>query len=176
MIALLLAAPLALGAEQGFEISPRLGTGLIHIDRGFTLKNTEEDVHTAGAGVTLAYVTPINLLVEGGYSSQGNWDWFGSDDEFRFSEYTAALGYRFETPHGFRLVPKVGRTHWELFSKDSAFHRPDFTQTLKDDDYFWEFTLQKQLGRSVALGVTYKKNHYDFGSVRVVSFTASFAL
>jgi hypothetical protein len=128
--------------------------------------------------VRLAYVTPIGLMAEGGYSSQGNWDWFGTVDKYRLSEYSIAVGYQFETEHGFRIIPKAGRTRWDLFSKESTLLHPDADRpnTIRDYDYFWELTLQKKVSDSVALGVSYKDNPYKFGNVRSIAFTASFGL
>lgn len=172
------AATAALAAVDGLEINPRVGTGTLHIDSEAMLNGRAKNVDTVGAGVTLSYTTPIGLLAEGGYSSHGNWDFFGAADEYKFSEYMIALGYRFETRHDFRLIPKVGRNQWKLYNKEGAFDNPgpEDEKTLKSYDYFWEFTLQKQVSDAVALGVTYKKNHFDFGSLRSIAFTMSFAL
>lgn len=180
---LLLQAPYVKAADIGeFQISPRIGKSTLDI-KGDVLANHEHvDIDTLATGVTLGYVSPIGLMVEGGYVKQGNWDWFGATDEYKLSEYSLAIGYQFETPHGFRIVPKIGRVRWDLYSKQDTFD--DFTivgnredeRTIRSYDDFWEVTLQKKISKSVALGVTYKDNHYDFGNARAIAFTATFGL
>ena len=49
-------------------------------------------------------------------------------------------------------------------------------RTIRGYDDFWEPTLQKKVSQSIALGVTYKDNRYDFGNVRSIAFTATFGL
>ncbi|MGE0188112.1 MAG: hypothetical protein AB7F79_02190 [Steroidobacteraceae bacterium] len=168
----------AVMASEGFEISPRIGKTTLRIDADQLKSNTLREVDALQTGVRLAYVTPIGFMTEAGYSTQGNWSWFGTVDKYRLTEYSLAVGYQFETEHGFRIVPKVGRTRWDLFSKESTLLNPDTDRqnTIRDYDYFWELTLQKKISDSVALGVSYKDNSYKFGNVRSIAFTASFGL
>ena len=165
-------------AAEGFQISPRIGKSTLQIDADQLKDNQLHEVETLLTGVRMAYVSPIGLMVEGGYSSQGNWDWFGTVDRYRLTEYSLAVGYQFETQHGFRVIPKVGRTHWDLYSKENTLLHPDAdrTNTIRDYDDFWELTLQKKISDTVALGVSYKDNPFKFGNVRSIAFTASFGL
>jgi Outer membrane protein beta-barrel domain len=174
---LLLSGPAAMAADEEFQISPRLGKGNLQIHSDLPVDHTAVDVDTFGAGITFGYVTPIGVLAEGGYTSQGNWNFFGARDDYRLREYTIAIGYQFETPRGFRLIPKAGREHWDLYTDDGAFHSgATIDQTLRGNDYFWEVSLEKKLRRAVALGVTYRDNHLDFGNVRLLAFTMNFAM
>ena len=163
---------------EGLQISPRVGHSTLRLDAGTTTANEVLEKDTFLTGVTLAYVTPFYLMAEGGYSTQGNWTWFGSEDKYKLSEYSIAVGVQIDTPHGFRLVPKVGRERWDLYSKEGLLvtNTPGNTNTRRSYDNFWEVTLQKKIGESVALGVTYRDNPYDFGNVKSIAFTASFGL
>lgn len=165
-------------AAEGFQISPRVGKSTLKIDADALTINEAVEKDTFLTGVTLAYVTPFALMAEGGYSTQGNWTWFGSDDKYKLSEYTIAVGVQIDTPRGFRITPKVGRARWDLYSKEGYLDHPgpEYSNTVRSYDNFWELTLQKEISESVALGVTYKDNAYDFGNVKSIAFTASFGL
>ncbi|MGC3981603.1 MAG: hypothetical protein QM808_10105 [Steroidobacteraceae bacterium] len=165
-------------AADGFQISPRVGKTTLRIDADQVKSNELVEKDTFLTGVTLGYVTPIGLMAEGGYSSQGNWDVFGTEDRYKLSEYTIAVGWQIETAHGFRIIPKAGRSRWDLYSKEGSLNHPgpEHANTIRSYDNFWELTLQKKVSDSVALGVTYKDNPYDFGDVKSIAFTASFGL
>lgn len=165
-------------AAEGFQISPRVGKSTLQLDADALTTHAAIEKDAFLTGVTLAYVTPFALMAEGGYSTQGNWDVFGSQDKYRLSEYTLAVGFQIDTPQGFRIVPKVGRARWDLYSKEGYLNHPgpEHANTIRSYDNFWELTLQKQINESVALGITYKDNPYDFGSVRTIAFTATFGL
>jgi len=179
---LLLQAPYVMAATEGVQISPRIGKTTLDIKSDLLADHKPVSVDTLATGVSLGYVSPIGLMTEGSYVKQGNWDAFGATDEYRLSEYAVAIGYQIETPHGFRITPKFGRVRWDLYSKENTFdaitnigHRQD-QNTIRSYDDFWEVTLQKKIGKSVALGLTYKDNHYDLGNVRSIAFTATFGL
>ncbi len=165
-------------AAEGFQISPRVGKSTLRLDADTTTANEVLEKDTFLTGVTLGYVTPFYLMAEGGYSKQGNWTWFGSEDKYRLSEYSIAVGFQIDTPKGFRIVPKVGRVRWDLYSKEGLLNTttPGNTNTVRSYDDFWELTLQKKVSESVALGITYKDNRYDFGNMKSIAFTASFGL
>lgn len=165
-------------AAEGFQISPRLGTSTLQLDADTVTTHQFVEKDTLLAGVTLAYVAPFGLLAEAGYSSQGNSDWFNSEDKYKLSEYTVAVGFQIDTPKGFRITPKVGRTRWDLYSKEGLLTQvtPGEHNTRRGYDDFWELTLQKEVSKSVALGLTFKDNPYDFGNVKTLAFTASFGL
>jgi hypothetical protein len=168
------AAPVA----DGFQIGTRIGKSTLKLDADATSTHEVVEKDTLLTGVTLGYVSPFYVMVEGGYSSQGNWTWFGTEDKYRLSEYSAAVGLQIDTPHGFRLIPKVGRERWDLYSKQGLLNTstPGNTSTRRSYDNFWEFTLQKKINEVVALGVTYKDNPYDFGDAKSIAFTATFGL
>ena len=76
------------------------------------------------------------------------------------------------------ITPKVGRSQWELYSRNAVFARPVSGQpdTVRGYQNFWELSIQKRVRDVAALGVMFKDNHYDFGDVRSIAFTASFYL
>ena len=178
LLLLLVATSNAAPVADGFQIGTRIGKSTLRLDADASSTHEVVEKDTLLTGVTLGYVSPFYVMVEGGYSTQGNWTWFGTEDKYRLSEYSAAVGAQFDTPHGFRIVPKVGRERWDLYSREGLLttSTPGNTSTRRSYDNFWEFTLQKKIGESVALGVTYKDNAYDFGHDKGFAFTATFGL
>ncbi|HVY23395.1 MAG TPA: hypothetical protein VG962_08605 [Steroidobacteraceae bacterium] len=172
----LTASPVMAADNGSFMISPRVGRTTITIDRDMLASNERVDVDTLTTGIALGYVAPFNLLVEGGYTSQGNWTWFGTEDKYRLSEYNIVLGYQINTPHDFVITPRVGRARWDLYSRDVALTHPADPldpQRERGYDNFWEISLQKKVGRSAALGISYRDNSYGFGNVKSIVFLAS---
>lgn len=169
--------PIATAAEE-LQFSPRIGSGRIEIDPGQVLSSEAISIRTAGVGGALTFVTPFWLLIEGGAATTGNFDWFGADEKYTFNTYTAALGLQYETANGFRLVPKYGRVRWKLYNREGAFANPgpEDESTLRGYDYFWEVTLAKKVKDSLAIGVTFSENSYDFGNFRNIAFTMAFKL
>jgi len=172
----LLFASHAMADDGGFVISPRIGKTTITINRDMLASDQRVDIDALATGVSLGYVTPFNLLIEGGYLSQGNWTWFGTEDKYRLSEYNIEVGYQINTPHDFMITPRVGRSRWDLYSQDVALTQPSDPldpYRKRGYDNYWELSLQKKVGRSAALGVSYKDNHYEFGNVKSIAFLAS---
>ncbi len=178
-IAVLLCASYAHANETddgSFIISPRIGRSTLTINHDMLASDQRVDVNTLATGIALGYVTPFNLMIEGGYLSQGNWDWFGTEDKYHLSEYNLVLGYQINTPHGFIITPKVGRSRWDLYSRDVALtHATDPMDPQRERGYdnFWELNLQRKVGNAAALGISYKDNNYQFGNVRTVAFLVS---
>lgn len=172
------AVTMAAPVTEGLQISPRVGKSTLKLDADATTANEVIEKDTLLTGVTLGYVSPFYVMAEAGYSTQGNWTWFGSEDKYKLSEYSLAVGLQIDTPRGFRIVPKVGRERWDLYSKEGLLRTttPGNTNMRRSYDDFWELTVQKKIGEAVALGVTYKDNPYDFGSAKSIAFTATFGL
>jgi hypothetical protein len=162
----------------GFQISPRVGKSMLHLNPGAVRSGQVGDFDTLLGGVNLSYTLPAGPMAELGYGSQGNWGHLGLEDRYQLREYSLALGYQIATPHGFVITPKVGRSRWELYSRNAVFAHPLAGQpdTVRGYQNFWELSLQKRVRDVAALGVVLKDNHYDFGDVRSVAFTASFYL
>lgn len=165
-------------AAEGFQISPRAGRSELRLSADALTSGQAVEKATTLAGVELGYVSPIGLMGEVGYSTQGNWDWFGATDKFRLSEYTLAVGFQIDTPSGFRITPKVGRARWDLYSREGLLTGTDpaLDNTRRDYNNYWELSLQKEIRDDIALGVVFKDNPYEFGNVRSIAFTASFNL
>jgi hypothetical protein len=178
LVALLSTAVQAEAKQESFIITPRVGESTLTINNNVLTTNKTIEVDTLAVGVGVGYVAPFGLLVEGSTVSQGNWDVFGLLDRYDLTEYSAALGYRFETPHGFVITPKVGRSRWTLHTKDPHWINPDSDNehSISGLDNFWEFNLQKKVGRRAAMGISFKDNHYQFGNVRSTAFIVSIAL
>ncbi len=166
----------AMANDTAIQISPRVGLGTLRIDSAYSLDDEQEELDSIGVGVTLGVVTPIGLMIEGGILNHSNFSFFGADDRYELTEQTVAVGYQFETAKGFRIVPKAGRMRWKLHDKEGQlFHPgPEAENTQVGYAYFWELTLQKRVGRSTALGVSFKDNNFDFGSAQSITFTATF--
>jgi hypothetical protein len=168
----------AVAADEELQLGLRIGSGRIEIDSDQVLNANATTVKTLGIGGTIAFVTPFWLMVEGGGTSNGNFSWFGAEEEYKFNAYTAAVGLQYETQNGFRIVPKYGRVRWKLYNKEGAFRNPGPEEelTLRGYDYFWEITLAKKVKDSLALGVTVGESNFEFGNVRNIAFTAAFRL
>lgn len=181
---LMLSAVPALAGTDELQLNARIGTGSLRVKPNVLADRLPDDVDVTTFGIGLGYVTPIGILVEGNYASSANRDsdsdWFGDNDElhYRLSEYTLAIGYQLETPRGFRVIPKVGRSRWDLYSRDMPFLYGDVDDYhhLRGYQNFWELGLQKTLGKAVALGVTYKDNDFDFGSSRSLALTINVSM
>lgn len=167
----------AASAAEQFQISPQLGTSTLSLDAGSLKSGQPVEQDAALGGVQLRYVTPIGFLGEIGASSLQNTRWHDRHDELRLTQYAFAIGWQFETPLGFRITPKVGRARWDLYSRDGLLTQTQpGTNTRRGSDNYWELNLEKEINPYIALGLSYKDNPYEFGNVRSVAFTASFAL
>jgi len=162
----------------GFQISPRVGKSMLHLNPGAVRSGQVGDFDTLLGGVNLSYTLPAGPMAEVGIGSQGSWGHLGLEDRYQLREYSLAVGYQIDTPHGFVITPKFGRSRWELYSRNAVFAHPVAGQpdTVRGYQNFWELSLQKKVRDVAALGVMLKDNHYDFGDVRSVAFTASFYL
>lgn len=176
--ALALAATPALATEAAIQISPRIGYGMLRIDEDKTLSGERETVDALNLGVTIGAVTPFGLMFEGGIHHDYGQSYFGADDRYELSSLSIAVGYQFETDSGARLIPKAGRTQWRLHDEEGRLFGAGTGEdrTFEGYDYFWELTVQKKVGRSTALGVTFKDNPFEFGSARAANFTVTFDL
>jgi hypothetical protein len=168
----------AAASDTTVQLSPRLGLGTLHVGKQYTLSGKEENLDSVGLGIQLGVVTPIGLMFEGGIQGHSNFSYFGADDRYELTYQDIMVGYQFETPHGFRIVPKAGRMRWKLYDKEGRlFHPgPEAENTKVGYENFWEVTLQKRVGRSAALGVSFRDNNFEFGSAQAIMFTATFDL
>jgi hypothetical protein len=170
-------ATVAASAADGFQISPLLGKSTVAIDAPSLISGNAVEDDMVRLGVQLRYVAPVGFLVEAGYDGQNNDSWDNRDRTLRLTQYTAAVGWQFETAHGFRITPKAGRARWDLYSEDGQLTQvTPGTNPRRGYDNYWELSLQKTITKSVALGVLFKDSPYQFGNVKSIAFTASFAL
>ena len=163
-----------------FRIGPLVGPGELRIDDGQRIEDeivsplVSED--TIGVGGTLEYKAPFGLVIEGGLFTAGSTDWFDSED-YRVSEYFGSVGFEIPLGRGFRITPRAGRSRWKLESDDAwFFDQDDNPPTIRGYQNYWEITALKRINDAVALGVSHRENHYDFGRVRSTVFTAMFSL
>lgn len=169
--------------EPELQITPRLGFGTIELDPGvLTIDNSDVDedneVDTIDAGVGLAYLTRFGLVLEAGLQGQTNTLFGGIFDELTFSERYVAVGYQFELGNGFRLTPKVGRTHWRLRNEEGIFLNPGPEEVEEIDGYedFYEVSFTKTISAFISMGVRYKWADYSFGEVDSVMFVTTFGI
>ncbi len=163
-----------------FRLGPRVGPGELRIRDGQLVGDelvspaVAED--TVGIGGTLEYKAPFGLVVEAGLFTAGSTDWFDSED-YRLTEYFGSVGFEIPLGRGFSLTPRAGRSRWKLES-DAVwfFDEDDNPPTVRGYQNYWEITALKRLNPNVALGVSHRENHYDFGRVRSTVFTAMFNL
>ena len=160
-----------------FQISPRLGRGVLKLDQ---FRNVDEDLaelDTGGLGVSFAVVTPIGLMAEAGTESYGNFDFFNADDEFRLRQDYVALGYQFELGEGWHIVPKVGRSKWELTSEKGWLLHDDDVETDRQRgyEYFWALDFNKRVNDVMSLGATVRSGSYEFGDAGSVAFVMTFS-
>jgi hypothetical protein len=177
-LALLLATGAASATDSGLQIIPSIGRGRLIIDADQVVTNRQTDVDTFAAGVTLAYVTPIGLAFEAGGMRHQSDNIFGAFDDFRLDQGHVAVAWQIDTPNGFRVVPKVGRARWKLYSREGElFHPgPEATETVDGYDYFWELSFSKKITPTIALGASFRDGTFQFGEARSLSFIATFAL
>ena len=72
-------------------------------------------------------------------------------------------------------MPRVGRAHWKLHSKESPIFNPgpEEVRNVKGNDYFWEVGVARQVSRVVTLGVSFRQGQYDFGRTQSGAFTVT---
>jgi len=166
----------ALARESELQISPRAGHGELKIDAFRGVNEKLEDLDTLGLGVSFGFLTPVGVLVEVGEENYGNFDLFDADDEFRLVQRYIGIGYQFELGDGWRLVPKVGRSHWKLTSEEGQLFNPgpEETRVIRGDEYFWEIGFGRRVSKVMALGASVRSGDYDFGRASSLSFVMTF--
>ncbi len=173
----LLVQPLAAAATPEFQITPHAGLGSLEVDALVGLNQERVDVDTYGSGASFGYLTPIGVVLEIGADRYRDFDLFRTFDNFRVTQTFASIGYQFELGHQWRLVPRVGRAHWKLRSREGRIFNPgpEEKRDVSGDNYFWEVGVARQISEVVTLGVRFKRGQYDFGSTQSAAFTATFA-
>jgi hypothetical protein len=171
----ILLPPAASAVEQQFQISPRAGFGSLEVDQFAGLNAQRVDVDTYGLGASVGYLTPIGVVLEIGADRFSDFDLFETFDNFRLSQEFASIGYQFDLGNQWRLVPRVGRAHWKLRSREGRLFNPgpEEERTVKGYNYFWEIGVARQISRVVTLGVNYKRGQYEFGSTQSATFTVT---
>ena len=166
----------AQAVESEFQITPRFGRGELRIDEFRGREGDIGELETFGLGVTFGFLTPVGLVLAGGFESYGNLTFFNATDQFTIEQEFLALGYQFELGDGWRLVPQVGRGRWELTSEEGQlFHPgPEETDRLHRYENFWELTFARRVNRVMALGVSARGAEFDFGRSRSIAFVMAF--
>ncbi|MFL6551659.1 MAG: hypothetical protein ACJ8OJ_23425 [Povalibacter sp.] len=176
MLCALATTPTWAAEKAEFQISPRAGRGELKLDQ---FKNVDADlaeVDTAGLGVSFGVLTPIGVVLEIGTETYGNFNFFNADDEFTLRQHYLGVGYQFELGDGWRIVPKVGRSKWELTSdKGWLFHDDDVvSKESRGYENFWELGFGKRVNDVMTLGASVRSGDFDFGSAGSVSFVMTF--
>jgi len=162
----------AAAATPEFQITPRLGFGSLRVD---ALAGINEDLvrtDTYGIGAGFGYLTRIGIVAEIGADTFGDFDFLDTFDSFSLTQEFISLGYQAELGGGWRVVPRVGRAHWNLRSEEGRLLNPgrEEVREKKGNDYFWEVSLSRRVSRVVTLGVIHKQGQYDFGRTRSTAF------
>jgi hypothetical protein len=171
-ICTLVTAPVLAAESTEFQISPRAGRGELELEQFRNVDNRIVERDTFGIGVSLGIVTPINVLLEAGTETYGNFDFFNADDEFTLRQHYAAIGYQLELGNGWRLVPKVGRSKWRLSAKEGRlFNIGEAEEDVQRGyEHFWEFGIGKRINDVMTLGASVRSGNYDFGDAGSVAF------
>ena len=175
-----LATATSVQAERAseFQISPRIGRGVLKLDQFRNVNDDLAEMDTGGLGVSFGVLTPIGLLIEGGTESYGHWDFFDSDDEFTLRQDYLALGYQFELGDGWHIVPKLGRSKWKLTSEDGfPLFDDDDDETNAERGYenFWEVGFGKRINDVMSLGASVRSGEFDFGDAGSIAFVMTFS-
>jgi hypothetical protein len=168
----------AAAAKSEFQLTPRAGVGYLRIDDA-QLENQPGRIatDTLGLGVGIGVLTPVGVVLEAGVDSYGNFDVFDSIDEFTVTQQFVSIGYQFELGDGWRIVPRFGRTRWELKNDEGRlfdFDDDRETHTIRGYDYYWEASVSRRISRVLTLGVGYKQGNFDFGRTHSTSFMMTF--
>jgi hypothetical protein len=171
----ILLSPAASAVDQEFQITPRVGLGSLEVDQFVGLNTERMDVDTYGLGASAGYLTPIGVVLEIGYDSFSDFDFFDTFDNFSLSQRFASVGYQFELGHQWRLVPRVGRAHWKLRSREGHLLNPgpEDERSVTGDNYFWEIGVARRISRVVTLGASYRRGQYGFGTTQSTAFTVT---
>lgn len=176
LCALATTTPLLAAERTEFQISPRVGRGVLKLDQFRNVDDDLAELDTGGIGVSFGVVTPIGLLVEGGTESYGNFNFFDADDEFVLRQDYVALGYQFELGDGWRIAPKVGRAKWKLTSEKGWLLHDDDVETdlQRGYEYYWELGFGKRINDVMALGANVRSGSFEFGDAGSVAFVMTF--
>lgn len=175
--ALATATPLMAAERTEFQISPRVGRGVLKLDQFRNVDDDLAELDTGGLGVSFAVVSPVGLMAEAGTESYGNFDLFNADDEFVLRQDYVALGYQFELGDGWHIVPKAGRAKWKLTSEKGWLLHDDNVDTRieRGYEYFWALDFNKRVNDVMSLGATVRSGSYEFGDAGSVAFVMTFS-
>lgn len=169
----------ARAAEDEWQITPRAFSGDLDIKRQYTgVNGSRTDADLAGIGGGIGYLTPVGIVAQIGADGGGEFDLFGTFDSYSFEQRFVAVGYQFELGNGWRFVPMVGRTRWQLKSEEGLFLNPgpEQSEVIKGYDYYWEASVSRRISQVVSLGVSYKQGDYTFGQFRAAAFMVTIGL
>jgi hypothetical protein len=159
-------------AEEEGSWYTGIQTGLGHMKIG-----TERE-RSLGLHWSLGYRFNSGFLAELGQTYQTSDDVFGNGDTFDLKREDLMLGYRIRLGNVLRLIPKVGRVHWDLHARDGAL-----INTSEDDesvdlgegsDDIAELVLEFQLSELLQLGIAHEKLRYRFGETDVTEMALRF--
>ena len=171
----ILLQPTASAATPELQITPRAGFGSLKVDEFVGINSERVNADTYGIGASFGYLTPIGVVVEIGADRFIAFDLFETFDGFRLSQEFASIGYQFDLGNHWRLVPRVGRAHWKLHSREGRIFNPgpEEKRDVSGDDYFWEIGVARRISRVVTLGVNFKQGQYNFGRTQSAAFTVT---
>jgi len=165
----------ASAATPELQITPRIGVGSLKVKQFVGINERRTNVDTFGIGASVGYLTPIGVVVEVGADTFADFDFYDSFDSYQLTQRFGSIGYQFDLGHRWRLVPRVGRAHWKLRSREGWFLNPgpEEVREAKGDSSFWEIGVARQISRVVTLGATFKQGQFDFGRTQSAAFTVT---
>jgi hypothetical protein len=183
LVALMLGSAACLAANGAradtrseMQITPYAGYSHLRIDGDFLRSGESDRFDLAMGGVTVGFLTPINVVIEAGTAFGFHEDILSNDDDIGLDQDYAAIGYQLDFADGWRFVPKVGRLKWKLQSDDRDLvdslglrH-----ENLRGYDNFYEASIMRHVSRSIALGFNFKDVDTEFGHNRSGAFVVTF--
>jgi hypothetical protein len=165
----------ASAATPELQIAPRIGVGSLKVKEFVGVNDRLKNIDTFGIGASVGYLTPIGVVAEIGADTYADFDFYDSFDSYQLTQRYGSIGYQFDLGHRWRLVPRVGRAHWKLRSKEGRFLNPgpEDVREAKGDSYFWEVSVARQISRVVTLGATFRQGQFDFGRTQSAAFTVT---
>ena len=158
------------------QITPYAGYSHLRVDGDFLRDGQSDRFDLAMGGVTVGFLTPINVVIEAGTAFGFHEDIFSNDRDIGLDQDYAAIGYQLDFADGWRFVPKVGRLKWKLESddRDLVDSLGVRHETLRGYDNFCEASILRHVSPSIVLGFDFKDVDTEFGHNRSGAFVVTF--
>ncbi len=159
-----------------FFVMPELGYGHISFNEGYTLEDFDDSSNFNEIKCVLGMSFESNIVVGGGVSSAGNFQFYGANDHYSVFQYMGLLGYSFDLAPKLKIMPMIGVSSWRLTLEEGAFLNPGPEETLEKDgaDYFGRINFEVPMTDLFQLNFSYHAGAYDFGDLHSFSVGGKF--